>query len=67
MNVIENQYVNPFGLNVNKDILVSISLPYNFANEALNQEQKGKSLAEGLSENVGLNSNAKFQKAVTKK
>ena len=44
-NVIENDYINPFGLDIDPDSLVNISsdvsLPNEIAEEVLNQEKKG--------------------------
>ena len=70
MDVIENQYINPFGLDVDKDDLVNISsgtsLPHNIADEVVNQLEKGKELADHFTENRLFDSKVKFHNAITK-
>ena len=48
--VVVNEYINPFGLEEDKDSLVKISsgtfLPEEITDEVLNQLKKGKELAE---------------------
>ena len=50
--VVENECINPFGLNVDKNSLVNISsgtsLPEEITDKVLNQLKKGKELAEEL-------------------
>ena len=68
--VVENEYINPFGLEVDKNSFVNISsgmsLPEEITDEVLNQLKKGKKLAEELTNNMWLSSNVKFHKAITK-
>ena len=69
-NIIENDYINPFGLDVDKDSLLNIgsavSLKNDITNNILNQVEKGKKLAEEFTENTLLSTNVKFHKAITK-
>ena len=65
MNVNENQYINPFGLDVKiVNISSEICLPKNVADEVLNQVEKGKKLAKDFSEKIIFNSNTKLYKAI---
>ena len=70
MDVIENLYINPFGLDVDKEKLVNISsgtfLPDNNADRVLNQLKKGKELADNFMENRISGSNTKFHTSITK-
>lgn len=69
IDVIENQYINPFGLDINKDKLINISSgtswPQNVANEVLNQLEQEKGLTEDFRENRIFNLNTKSHKPIT--
>ena len=69
--VVENEYINPFGLDVDKNSLVDVSsgmsLPEEITDKVLYQRKKGKGLVEVFTNNRLLSSNVKFYKAVTKK
>ena len=66
--MIENDYINPFGLDIDPDSLVNISsgvsLPNEIAEEVLNQEKKGKVLVKEFNENRLFSSNTKFHEAI---
>ena len=69
-NVIENDYINPFGLDIDQDCLVNItsgvSLPNEMAEKILNQEKKGKELVETFTENRLFSTESKFHESIKK-
>lgn len=69
-NVVENDYINPFGLDIDQDCLVNItsgvSLPNEIAEEILNQETKGKKLVETFNENRLFSTKSKIHESIKK-
>ena len=70
MNIIENDYIDPFGLSVDKENLLNIgsgvSVPEPIADGILQQVQKGTDLAEGFKDGRLFSTNIKFHQAIAK-
>ena len=70
MNVIENDYINPFGIEVGEDSLLNIgsglSLPCKVSDEIINQLKKGTQLSENFNNNRLFSSNIKFHVPITR-
>lgn len=70
MSIIENDYINPFGLSVDKDNLLNIgsgvSVPQPIADGILQQVTKGKELAEAFKNDRLFTTNIKFHQSISK-